>query len=253
MNDTILTSSDGPTGPDISRHEIGWEHIITYQPVKGYRMAIDTLLLAWFARQYAQGHVVELGCGPAFVSLSCANDPRVERVTGIDIDTDMIVLAGRSAAANRLDTKTCFLARDIRQMKDAGTPGSASLVAMNPPYRKPGTGKTSPVPGRAASNHELTASLHDFIAAASWLLMNKRSMVAVFLSERLAEFLSLCRELKLEPKNIRFVHAHAPQKSKIFLLRAVKNGHPGLTVETPLVLYDSPGTYTPEVQAIIGR
>ena len=57
----------------------------------------------------------------------------------------------------------------------------------------------------------------------------------------------------LEPKRMRFVHPYADRRPGLVLLDCVRGARSGVTVEEPLVVYESPGRYTPETGRIYGR
>ena len=56
----------------------------------------------------------------------------------------------------------------------------------------------------------------------------------------------------LEPKRMRFVHPYADRRPGLVLLDCVRGARSGVTVEEPLVVYESPGRYTPETGRIYG-
>ena len=71
--------------------------------------------------------------------------------------------------------------------------------------------------------------------------------------ERLTDLLCALRANGLEPKRLRFVCKTAADAPSLVLAEARRGGKPGLTIEAPLILQNSDGTPTPEVDAIYFR
>ena len=69
---------------------------------------------------------------------------------------------------------------------------------------------------------------------------------------RLAEILTGCVQQKLEPKRMQLVYPYVDKEPNMVLLEAVRGGRPRMTVEKPLIVYQAPGVYTPEVYDIYG-
>ena len=66
------------------------------------------------------------------------------------------------------------------------------------------------------------------------------------------DILTLLRESKLEPKNIRFVHPRAGKSPNLVLIRSVKAAKADLKFEDPLYIYEEDGSYTEELLKIYG-
>ena len=70
----------------------------------------------------------------------------------------------------------------------------------------------------------------------------------VHLPERLAEICVELRQAGLEPKRMRFVHPFVGREARMLLVESVKGAAPaGLEVMPPLVVYQAPGEYHPEI------
>lgn len=51
---------------------------------------------------------------------------------------------------------------------------------------------------------------------------------------------------------MRMVYPYTNKEPNMVLLQAIKGGKPRLTVESPLIVYEKPGTYTKEIYDIYG-
>jgi len=213
------------------------------QPEGGYRFAVDSLLLACFARVKRRARVIDLGCGcgVAGLGLLLRAPGAGMRVVGLDADEAMVAAAAENAARLGLAEQFMAIRADVGRIREEGAPRAESfeLALCNPPYREPGRGRLSPRGGEVnAARFESGAGLSGFIAAAAYLVKNGGALCLVGLAERLAGTLAFLAEVRLTPKRLRFVHGRLDAPAKIVLVQAVKNAASGLRAEPPLVLYE---------------
>ncbi len=102
---------------------------------------------------------------------------------------------------------------------------------------------------RARARHELAGNLRDFLEAAAYCLGDGGRFYIVYLAERLVDLLTQMRQVRLEPKRIRFVHGRKNAPARMLLVEGRKGGRPGLEVESPLFVYDG-DDYSKEVQLL---
>ena len=65
-------------------------------------------------------------------------------------------------------------------------------------------------------------------------------------------FADLVEKYKLEPKRMQLVYPYIDKEPNMVLLEATRGGKPRMTVEKPLIVYQSPGVYMPEIYDIYG-
>jgi Predicted O-methyltransferase len=63
-------------------------------------------------------------------------------------------------------------------------------------------------------------------------------LLLYFSSERLAELFFLLQKYKLEPKLLQPLQAREHKECGLILLKAVKNGRPGLKLKAPILIYE---------------
>jgi tRNA1Val (adenine37-N6)-methyltransferase len=80
------------------------------------------------------------------------------------------------------------------------------------------------------------------------MLRTAGRFVTIFTAERTADILSQMRIERIEPKMIRMIHSRRDAEARLILVEGLKGGRPGLSVASPLILYDDSGAYTAEVQ-----
>jgi tRNA1Val (adenine37-N6)-methyltransferase len=223
------------------------------QPRHGYRFSLDPLLLCNFAGIGEAEEAVDLGTGCGVIPLIFAKKTSEARMTGIEMQESMAALASRNVQLNGLSDRIRIVSADVADIKKHFTASSFDLVVSNPPYRKRGTGRISPKPGRDDARHESTASLADFLAAAKYLVSLSGRICFIYHPSRIAEFLAEAATLKLAPLQIRMVHGNRDAEARMFLIEMVKGRKGELKILPPLFVYDEAGEYTDEMKRIFGE
>ena len=103
---------------------------------------------------------------------------------------------------------------------------------------------------RAIARHEILCTFDDVVRAAASLLRPGGHFYLIHRPLRLAEIITKLCTSGLEPKRMRLVHPHAGQAPNMVLLDCVRGGASELRVEPPLIVYETDGTYTPELLQI---
>jgi tRNA1Val (adenine37-N6)-methyltransferase len=223
------------------------------QPRQGYRFSLDPLLLCDFAGIGKAEEAVDLGAGCGVIPLIFARNSCEATMTGIELQKEMAVLADRNVQLNGLADRISIVSADVANIKKHFPSSSFDLVVSNPPYRKRGTGRISPKPGRDDARHESTASLADFLAAAKYLVRLSGRICFIYHPSRIAEFLAEAATLKLAPLRIRMVHGNRDAEARMFLIEMVKGRKGELKILPPLFVYDEVGEYTGEMKRIFGE
>jgi tRNA1Val (adenine37-N6)-methyltransferase len=236
-----------------TRDELRRYGLTLSQPRHGYRYSLDPLLLCAFAGERVRGKsVVDLGSGCAIMPLLLVAHYGAESAVGVEFQSPMAGLGVRNVALNGLESKVQVVADDILNLRGRFPVSSFDLVFSNPPFRKQGTGKTSPKAGRDTARHETTAELSDFLAIAKYLVKPGGSIFFVYLPSRLQEFMAVAGELKLTVTRLRTVHGTVGAEARIFLAELKKGRKCDLAVEPPLMIYRDDGSYCDEAEQILG-
>ncbi len=204
------------------------------QQRSGYRFSVDPLLLCDFAGIREGEEVADLGTGCGVIPLVLARMAEGTRFVGVEHQKSLAGLAGRNVALNGLSHRISIVNRDIMEVKGLLSPSSFDLVVANPPYRKRGTGRVSPIPGRDDARHESTAALADFLAVARKLVKVSGRICFISHPSRLSEMLVAAVGLKLAPVRLRMVHDNPGAEGRMFLLELVKGRKGDLRVLAPL-------------------
>ena len=212
---------------------------------KGYRVNVDALLLAGFAKRARPWrHAVDLGSGVGAVGLSLLHLGLVEHLTMVELDPALAKLARANAEANGWKERVEVVTADVRALPEA-LAAAADLVVCNPPYVAPGRGR-EPVIAKAARYGELDAFVEGARTAAG-----RRARVAfVYPAIESTTLLTLFRGHGLEPKRLRAVHGRAADPARVVLVEAALGRPGGLAIEPPFVETDA-GTRSAELKDLL--
>lgn len=221
-----------------------------FQPRQGYRFGIDAMLLAQFLEIKKNERVLEVGAGTGIISFLVLIRFPQAKLFLLEIDPLYTEALKRGIQANQFEERTYALRGDITYPPFKAN--SFDVLFANPPYFRAGSGRTSPYFLENLARRE-TFTLKSFLKSCAKLLKNRGRFYAIFTASRLAEFLDLLREVKLEPKVLRLVHSYPGDEARLFLVKALKGVRQDLRILAPLYIYQGKNLdYTEEVKRFYG-
>jgi tRNA1(Val) A37 N6-methylase TrmN6 len=220
------------------------------QPARGYRAAIDPVLLAAAVPARAGEHVLELGCGVGAAALCLlARVPGV-RVTGLEVQSVLARLAAVNAATNGMADRFEVHEGDVLAPPSAVAGGGFDRVMLNPPYMAEGTSRPPARPAQALATHEAAARLADWLETALARLKPKGGLTLVQRADRLDEVLS-CLRGRAGGIRILPLWPAAGKPAKRVLVAARKAAAGPLTLAPGLVLHEADGRFTAAAEAVL--
>ena len=239
--------------PDNERVELFDGRLKVLQKKAGYRFSIDSVLLGSFASERASGTVADLGTGSAILPVILARHKKFTRITGIEIQQDLVELAGQNIALNEIQDRVSIVHVDIKNIRADFPSEGFDNVVTNPPFYPAGTGRINPDKQSAIARHELCGTLQDFISGAAFLLKQTGKFMAVFPASRVVDLIAEMRQKSIEPKTLRLIHSRVDDPASMVLVEGIKAAGKEAKILPPLILYDNKGEYTEEVKAIFER
>ena len=238
---------DGERLDDLHRN--GFQII---QNEKLFCFGMDAVLLSGFAHVKEGGRALDLGTGTGIIPILLAAKTKGEYFAGLEISALSADMARRSVLHNGLEERIEIIKGDIKEAGELFAPASFDTVTSNPPYMIGQHGLTNPDIEKAAARHEIFCTLEDVVRAAAKLVRPGGKFYMVHRPFRLTEIIRTLSEYKLEPKRMRLVYPYVDREPNMVLIEAMRGGKPRMTVEKPLIVYEKPGIYTPEITEIYG-
>lgn len=194
-----------------------------------FPLGSDALALGEFATVRRGWRVCDLGTGSGALLLLLARRAPDLALSAVERDPLAAQTARDNLAQN--DLTGTVVAGDLR---DRLLPaGQFDLVVSNPPYFPVNAGGSG---GPARS--EAFCTLEQLCAAAGCLVKNGGRFALCHRPERLADIICSLRAHGLEPKRLTLL-SHSPNHApSLLLVEAVKQGKPGVKVETRLRVRD---------------
>lgn len=224
------------------------------QNKNGFCFGIDAVLLSDFAKDLPKNaKVLDLGTGTGILGILLCGKTKLSKVYGIEIQEKVAEMAKRSILLNNLSDRFEIINDNIKNLSNHFKNDYFDAIISNPPYKKDNSGIKNESKTKLISRHEITASLEDFISTSSKLLKNNCSLYMVHRPERLSELFFLLKKNNLEPKKLRIVQSYFDSKPKLVLIKATKNAKSFLSIEEPLIIYNTDGSYTDEIYSIYGK
>ena len=222
------------------------------QDPKRFCFGMDAVLLTGFANARPEEELLDLGTGTGIIPLLMEAKYHCARLTGLEIQPESADMAARSVALNGLSDKINIVTGDIKEADRLFQPASFDCITCNPPYMIGKHGLANPQAPKAIARHEISCTFDDVARQTARLLKPGGRFFLVHRPFRLAEIFVTLAGYRLEPKRMQMVHPYVDREPNMVLIEAVRGGRPRMKVEKPLIVYESPGVYRPEIYEIYG-
>ena len=215
------------------------------QPARGYRVAVDAVLLAAAVDAAPGNRVLDLGAGVGAVELCLAARVAGCTIVGIELQVALANLAERNAALNDMSARVRTIVHDLARPLPADL-GPFDHVVTNPPYLAAAVADPSPDAGKALATVESSADLARWLAVATGAAKPAGSLLVIHRSDRLAECVGHLARLGWGDVAVKRLLPAAR-----VLVRARRADEPRRYDAPPLTLHRPDGPYTDEAEAIL--
>jgi tRNA1Val (adenine37-N6)-methyltransferase len=222
------------------------------QDPEKFCFGMDAVLLSGFATAPEGGRVLDLGTGTGIIPILMSAKTKAAELVGLEIQAESADMAGRSVVMNDLQEKVKIVQGDTKEAGQIFDAASFDVVTSNPPYMIGGHGLKNPDGPKAIARHEVLCDLEDVVKAAARLLKSGGKFYMVHRPFRLAEIMVVMHDYKIEPKRMQLVYPFVDKEPSMVLIEGARGGKSRITVEKPLIIYESPGKYMSEIYDIYG-
>ena len=230
-------------------HRNGYQII---QDAGRFCFGMDAVLLSGFAHVKKGEKVLDLGTGTGIIPILLEAKTKGSHFTGLEIQTESADMANRSVQLNHLEEKISIVEGDIKDASNIFGASSFDVITTNPPYMIGEHGLQNPTSAKAIARHEVLCTLDDILMQSARILKPNGRFYMVHRPFRLAEIFCKMVEYKIEPKRMRLVYPYIDKEPNMVLIEGLRGGRSRITVEKPLIVYQSEGKYTDEIYEIYG-
>jgi len=246
-----INPTENPVQADETLDECGKGSLKIFQKKRGYRFSLDPFILFDFVRVKNGHRLLDLGTGSGILALLLAQAKPRSRLTALELSPVLLDLARRNALINGLEERIAFIKGDVCQIPNFLKKETFDGVVTNPPYRPLNSGRINPDPQKALARHEIKLTLPQMVDSVNHCLKPGGRWFVIYPAWRMVSLLSAARQQALEPKRLRVVHSFADKEAEWVLLEAVKGSREALKILPPLIVYHSPGVYSPAIQKLL--
>jgi len=220
------------------------------QPATGYRVAIDPVFLA--AAVPAEPHqlVLDIGCGAGAAMLCLAARVPHSRVVGLEMQRDLVRLAGDNVILNGLDARASVMIGDLLQPPPRLSPGAFDHVMANPPFRRRDHADPAATSGKSAATIEGDADLGDWVRFSLAMVRAKGTVTFIYRADRidalLGQIAGRAGEVVVFP-----LWPVAGEAASRILVRARKQVAAPARLAAGLVLHGADGRFSPDAEGVL--
>lgn len=221
------------------------------QPARGYRVAIDPVLLAAAVPASSGARVLDVGAGTGAASLCLAARAPECQIVGLELQRELCRIASHNVTQNGLEPQVQMVAGDLGRPPPRLTGASFDHVMTNPPHLAARAATAAPNRERALAHVEGNIDLANWFAGCVRMLKPGGMLTLIHRAERSAEILAALSgkvgDLILFPL---WTGAES-RPAKRLIIQARKGTQGPLRLMRGLILHERDGEYTRAAEAIL--
>jgi tRNA1(Val) A37 N6-methylase TrmN6 len=220
------------------------------QSADGARAAIDPVFLAAAVPAEPSQQILDAGCGAGAAMLCLAARVPQCRIIGLELQRDLVRIAGDNAVLNRMGDRLSVMVGDLLHPPPRLSPGSFDHVMANPPFIERGRGTEAPNPAKNAANMEGDAALADWVRFALLMVRPKGTVTFIHRADRidalLGQLAGRAGGVVIFP-----LWPRAGQPAGRVLVQARKQIAAPARLAAGLVLHEADGRFTAAAEAVL--
>lgn len=224
--------------------------VLIRQPIEGYRVAIDPVLLAASLEVSPGDRILDVGAGVGAASLCLGVRQPECKITGLEVQKTYFRLAIDNIALNNCRDCVEMVYGDLSSPPPRLAAGTFSHVMANPPYLDGAQSRQQLHPEKALATIEGNTSLLQWARFCLLMVKPKGTITVIHRAERLSDLLSYFSG-KMGDIIVFPLWPSLGKPAKRIIIRGRKNTQGPLRIAPGLVLHNSNGQFTPEADAIL--
>ena len=217
---------------------------------KGVKVSSDAVLLASVINEKLSKKiksVLDVGVGAGGVSFCLLNRFPHLKITGIDIQDEMLLLAEKGIKENGFFSNITLIKENILKPSKILKNLEFDLVITNPPYYK---GNKSP-DFIKANAHSENFDLNEWIKMSVKRLKNSGTFAMIHKAERLDDILTALKTNGMGKIEIVFLYSKINELANRVLIKAKKAFKSPAVIYSPVILHNDDGSYSKLAKSIL--
>ncbi|HXF90978.1 MAG TPA: methyltransferase [Candidatus Nitrosotenuis sp.] len=235
---------------DVSEDSLLGGRVIIRQPIQGYRIAIDPILLAASIPALPGETVLDVGAGVGAAALCLASRVTDCKVIGLEVQRSAVRLAAENVTLNNMRERVEIHYGDLLTPPPRLAAGTFAHVMTNPPYLEASRVQKSAIEGKAISNVEHHVTLEQWAKFCLLMVRPKGTITFIHRADRLDALLAYFHG-KLGDIVIFPLWPGEGRPAKRVLIRGRKSSQGSLTLAPGLVLHHGEGKYSLQAEDIL--
>lgn len=235
---------------DLTRDRLVGGRVSLSQPARGYRVAIDPVMLAAAVPARAGERVLDAGAGTGAAALCLAvRVPRCQ-VVGIELQRALQRIAALNVVENHLDERVEILEGDLLRPPPHIAWGSFDHVMTNPPYLAAPAASAPPLAERAVAHVEGALPLAAWLQACLRMLGQGGLLTLIHRADRLGDVLAALGS-SLGALSVFPLWPGEGRPARRVLVQGCKGSRAPLTLMPGLVLHEVDGRLSAAAEAVL--
>jgi tRNA1(Val) A37 N6-methylase TrmN6 len=219
------------------------------QPTAGYRVAIDPVFLAAAVPAEAHQLVLDVGCGAGAAMLCLAARVPHSRIVGLEMQRDLVRLAGDNVILNGLEARASVMIGDLLHPPPRLSPGAFDHVMANPPFHPQALGEPT-ASAKMAATIEGDASIADWVRFSLSMVRSKGTVTFIHRADRIDALLGQIAGRAGEVVIFPLWPSEGGAASRV-LVRARKQVAARARLAPGLVLHESDGRFSANADGVL--
>jgi tRNA1(Val) A37 N6-methylase TrmN6 len=220
------------------------------QPVRGYRVAIDPVLLAAAVPARGGQLILDAGAGSGAASLCLAVRVPGCRILGLEAQRELHRIARRNIEQNGLERETDVILGVLERPPPRLAAATFDHVMTNPPHAAAG-GTSSPDSERAVAHAETTLDLAGWIGACLRMLKPHGQLTLIHRADRLDDLLAALHGRAGDIVVFPLWPAADGRPAKRVLVQARRGSRAPLRLSAGLALHTREGSFTAMAERVL--
>jgi tRNA1(Val) A37 N6-methylase TrmN6 len=220
------------------------------QPARGYRVAIDPVLLAAAVPAVAGERVLDAGAGTGAAALCLAVRVPGCKVVGIELQRALQQIAALNVGQNGLGERIEMLVGDLVQPPPRFAWGSFDHVMTNPPHLAARAASAPPLPERAIAHVE-AVPLAAWLQGCVRMLRPGGMLTLIHRAERIGEILAALADALGALVVFPLWPGDAQESAGRVLVQGRKGSRAPLALMRGLILHQEDGRFSAAAEAVL--